>query len=145
MIPRYDQFWYFRKGSSNSFSITCFVWFFKKNNAQWNILFFNWPTFFFWLPLILEILSNICVAFVYFPCCYVINFEINHIFLIKPFYYVIKKSRQKCKRCYKTINEKPKVSTQLIKNAKRNRTNPLFHLNVTLLGKNYWPTAPQSA
>ena len=27
----------------------------------------------------------------------------------------------------------------------RNRTNPLFHLRVTLPGKNYWPTAPQSA
>ena len=27
----------------------------------------------------------------------------------------------------------------------RNRTNPLFHLRVTLPGKNYWPMVPQSA
>ena len=30
-------------------------------------------------------------------CCDVINFEINLIFLIKPFFYMTKKSRQKLK------------------------------------------------
>ena len=44
---------------------------------------------------------TICVLFicvvVYFPGCDVINLEINLIFLIKPFFYMTKKSRQKFK------------------------------------------------
>ena len=31
LIQRNTQFWFFRKGSGNSFSTTFFVWFFKKN------------------------------------------------------------------------------------------------------------------
>ena len=36
-----------------------------------------------------------CLQFASFPDCEVINFEINLIFLIKPFFYMTKKSSQK--------------------------------------------------
>ena len=55
----------------------------------------NWPNFMIWLPLLLEILGNICNAIVCFPVCDDINFEINLIFLIKPILYITRKSRQK--------------------------------------------------
>ena len=45
----------------------------------------NWPSFIVWLPLLREILSNMCIAIVCWPVCDVINFEINLIFLINPF------------------------------------------------------------
>ena len=38
-----------------------------------------------------------CIVIVCFPSCGVINFEINLIFGIKPFFYMAKKSRQKIK------------------------------------------------
>ena len=49
------------------------------------------------LPLLLKILVNLCIASVCESGCDVINFEINLIFLIKPFFYMKKKSRQKFK------------------------------------------------
>ena len=63
----------------------------------------NWANFIVWLPLFLEILGNICIAIVCFPCCDVIYLEINLIFLIKPFLYMTKKSKQKLKYL---VNEK---------------------------------------
>ena len=57
----------------------------------------NWPNFIVSLPFLLEILCNMCVAIVCFPGCDVINFEINLIFLIKLFWCMTKKSRQKLK------------------------------------------------
>ena len=45
----------------------------------------------------LKILENMCVATICFPGCDVINFEINLISLIKQFFYMTKKSRQKFK------------------------------------------------
>ena len=57
--------------------------------------FINWPNFIIWLPLHLEILGNMCIAIVSFRGCNVINFEIKLIFLIKPFFYLTKMSRQK--------------------------------------------------
>ena len=53
-----------------------------------------------WLPwLLVEILVNMCIVIICFPGCDVINFEINHILLIKPFLflYMSKNSRQKFK------------------------------------------------
>ena len=49
------------------------------------------------LPLLLKILVNLCIASVCESGCDVITFEINLIFLIKPFFYMKKKSRQKFK------------------------------------------------
>ena len=44
------------------------------------------------------ILGNMCIAVYYFQGCDVINFEINRIFLMKPFFCKTKKtSRQKIK------------------------------------------------
>ena len=37
----------------------------------------NWPNFIVWLPLLLELLVNMRIAIVFFPCCDVINFEIH--------------------------------------------------------------------
>ena len=38
-----------------------------------------------------------CIASICCPVCDVINSEINLSFLIKPFFYITKKSQQKCK------------------------------------------------
>ena len=57
----------------------------------------NCPNFIVWLPLLLEILGNMCITIVCLPGCDVINFEINLVFLIKAFCYMTKKSRQKFK------------------------------------------------
>ena len=51
----------------------------------------------FWLPLLLEILGNMCIAIVCEQGCDVKNFRINLIFLIKPFLYMNRKSRQELK------------------------------------------------
>ena len=55
-----------------------------------------WPNLIAWLPFLLEILGNICIAIICCPACSVINFVINHSRLIKPFSYIIKNSGQKC-------------------------------------------------
>ena len=57
----------------------------------------NWPNFIVKLSVPPEILGNICIAIVCFPVCDVISFEIILIFLIKPFFCMIKKLRQKFK------------------------------------------------
>ena len=54
----------------------------------------NWPNFIVWLPLLLEILGNMCIAIVYFPSFEVIIFETNLVFLMKPFFYMTKNPRQ---------------------------------------------------
>ena len=55
------------------------------------------PNFIVWLPLLFEILANICIAIVCYPGCDAINFEILSFVIIKPFFYMTKKSRQKYK------------------------------------------------
>ena len=45
----------------------------------------NRPNLIAWLPLLLEILGNMCIAIVSYPGCDVIDFEINLMFLIEPF------------------------------------------------------------
>ena len=57
----------------------------------------NWPILIAWLPLLLEISSNICIKIICQPGCDVIKFELSLIFLIKPICYMTKKSRQKLK------------------------------------------------
>ena len=46
----------------------------------------NSPNFIAWLPLLLEILDNMCIAIVCYPGCDVMYFEINLIFPIEPFF-----------------------------------------------------------
>ena len=56
----------------------------KVNEAysSWKDIIFGVP-FVVWLPLLLEILRNMCIVIVYSPGCDDINLEINLIFLIK--------------------------------------------------------------
>ena len=56
--------------------------------------FINWPNFIVWMPLLLEILGDMFFAIVCSPGCDIINFKINTIFLIKSFFYIVKKSRE---------------------------------------------------
>ena len=55
--------------------------FFEKNIIVYKLHSINWPSF---IVIILEIIDFII-------------FEIKLILLIKPFFYIAKKSRQKCK------------------------------------------------
>ena len=54
----------------------------------------NQPNFIAWLFLLIEIFVNMCILIVCQPGCDVTNFEINLIFLIKPFFHMTKQSRQ---------------------------------------------------
>ena len=57
----------------------------------------NRTNFIAWLTLLHEILVNMCIAVVSFQSCGVINLEISLVFLIKPFFCITKKSRQRSK------------------------------------------------
>ena len=59
------------------------------------LYFINWPNFIVWLLLLREVLTNMCIAIVSFRGCDVINFEINLIFLIKPYLSTWPKSQDK--------------------------------------------------
>ena len=50
------------------------------------VTFYYWPNFIVWLPLLCERLGNMCIAIICKPCCDVMNFEANLIFLIMPFF-----------------------------------------------------------
>ena len=58
---------------------------------------YSWSNFIVWLPLLLEILGIMFITIVCFPGCDVIDFDINLIFQIEPFFYKTKTSRQKFK------------------------------------------------
>ena len=92
-----DQFWFFGKGSRTSSFTTFYAWFFKKN--VFHVIFYR-PNFIFWLPLLFEILGNICFVIICFQVCDVINFEINLSFLMKLSFYLTKKVRTKIQICY---------------------------------------------
>ena len=95
LIQRYAQFWFFGKGL-RIVSLPHFVYDFIRK--MFHMLYsINWPNFIAWLPLLLEILVNTCIAIVCWPRCDVIDFQINLIYLMKPFSYMTKKSRQKFK------------------------------------------------
>ena len=46
----------------------------------------NWPNFIAWLPLLLAMFGVMCIAIVCYPGCGALDFEINLIFLIEPFF-----------------------------------------------------------
>ena len=74
--------------------IVCLIWGLPKFITLYCI---DWPSLIAWLSLLHEILGNICIIIICYPVCDVINFEIKHSFLIKLFFYIIKKSGWKCK------------------------------------------------
>ena len=86
--PKRHSILIFNKGSGNSFSIT-------PHNFSRKILAilysFNWPNLIIWLTLLLDILGNICIVIISCKVYEVINFK------IKQFFYITKKSGQKCK------------------------------------------------
>ena len=43
-----------------------------------------------WLPLLFEILGNMCIVIICCLVCDIINLKINHSFLIEPFFYMTK-------------------------------------------------------
>ena len=55
----------------------------------------NWPNFIVLMPLLLEILDNICIGIVCFPGCDVKNFETIVIFPIKPLFYMTRNVKTK--------------------------------------------------
>ena len=57
----------------------------------------NLPNFIALLPLLLEILFNMCIAIVCQPGCDVMNSGINLVFQSKPFFYMTKNARQRFK------------------------------------------------
>ena len=57
----------------------------------------NWPNYIIWFLLLLEILTKMCISIACSPGCDVINFEINLIFLIKPFLFIIRMPKQNLK------------------------------------------------
>ena len=54
----------------------------------------KWLNLIAWLPLLLEILGNMCIIITCFPVSDVIKFEITFSFRIKPFFYMTKTSGQ---------------------------------------------------
>ena len=83
LIQRYTQFWFFRKWPGTCFSTTFCVRVFKKNAFDCLTVF------------LLEIMSIMCLSIIFFPACDVINFEMNHSFVKKPFSYFTKKVKTK--------------------------------------------------
>ena len=79
-----------------------FVYDFLRN--MFLMLYSNWRNFIVWMPLILDILGNMCFPIVCFPGCgvYILILALsfkpsNLILFIKPFFYMTKKSRPKLK------------------------------------------------
>ena len=86
------------KSKRNSYSIIFSERFLKKLSMSFMLYAITWPNFIVWLLLLLEILDFMLIAIVSFPGCDVINFEMNFIFLTKPFFPTwLKKSEQKFK------------------------------------------------
>ena len=56
----------------------------------------DWPNFFVWLPLFLEISDNMCVAIVCYPVCDIINFEIYVSITSQKIKFYIKDFFSKC-------------------------------------------------
>ena len=72
-----------KKRSGTSLPVTLYYFWRKIFSFLYSC---TWPNFVVWLPLLHEILGDICIAIVCYPGCDVMNFEINLIFLIKQFF-----------------------------------------------------------
>ena len=75
MIQRYAQFWFLEKGLG---IVSPPHFMYDVSRKMFRVLYFiNWPNFSVWLPLLLQILCNMCIAIVCFPGCDVLNFQIS--------------------------------------------------------------------
>ena len=63
----------------------------------------KWSTFIIWLPLLLEILDNMCIVIICFPVYDARNFENSLSFFIRACFYMNKKLRTKVLRWNKTL------------------------------------------
>ena len=70
---------------------------FEEKYFSCHILLRNWPNFIVWLLLLREILDNMCILIASYAGCDVRNFEINLMFLIKPFFQQKHKVKTKIK------------------------------------------------
>ena len=62
----------------------------------------NWPNFIACLLLLLDILSNICIAIACYPGCDIMDFETNLIFLIERGFFTLPKSHDKILNIFRT-------------------------------------------
>ena len=95
LIQRHAQFQFLQK-SLRLATPSSFVYDFSMK-----ILLFlfsvNWENFIVWFPLLLEILSNMCIVIISCLVSDFRNYKIKQSFIIKPFFYIIKKLSRKCK------------------------------------------------
>ena len=70
---------------------------FLKNLKNYFLKTITRPNIIVWLSLLREILCSMCIAIFFQPGCDIINLKLALSFLIKPFFYMIKKARQKFK------------------------------------------------
>ena len=95
MIQIFSLYWAFRKGSG--ISLSHFLYGFSRGMFL-KLYSMNWSNFIVGLPLLLEILGNIwSIMCNIFPRLWRHKFGIKFIFLIKPFFYMTQKSKQKIK------------------------------------------------
>ena len=81
---------FFKKEGLELFSLPHFLHNFGKKKIL--LCSINLSNFIVWLPLLCKIWGNMCIAIVYEPGYDAINFEVNLIFLIKPFFRMTKMS-----------------------------------------------------
>ena len=85
-----------KKRSVTIFSASFSAWFLRKNISHvifYQLTKFHCPNAF----TSRDVRQYMCCNFICLPVCDVMNFEINFSFLIRPFFYMSEKSRQKFK------------------------------------------------
>ena len=86
LIQRYVKFWFLEK-SLGLISPSHFVYIILRKYFL-NLYSIKWPNFIIWLPVLLEILDNMCTVIIWFPVGGIINFETSLSFLIWLFSYM---------------------------------------------------------
>ena len=96
VVRELHKFRLFRKGPGNMGIVSSPRFVNDFSRKMFLMLYFiNWPNLIVWMPLLLEILCNMCIAVICYQFCNVINFEIKLMFLIESFFYMIKKLKTK--------------------------------------------------
>ena len=90
MIQRYMLNFHFSEKDLGLVSPPNFVYDFSRKMLLM-LRSINWPSFIVCLVLLLKILGNMCIKIGYWPGCGITKFQINFIFLTKPFRYMTKK------------------------------------------------------